>query len=690
MGKCINYVNTANIVCNNFAEKMDYTCTTWADEGSSKCTKWADEGSKKCCDWRPCRWFCRVWYWVAKWVCKISLWIAKWVCKAFAFFIVLVCTSYSFIATRFCNLWIDIVCILNSIASSVSVLFKKTNKAKPKIEHVFVLMLENRSYDHIFGFSNIKGHDSITGEEKVANGINYTFSNAYRKEGENIDTIVNASTPADYFLNGIDIDPGHNFNRTLSQLCGNVEYDANQPLFTYPPINNSGFVETYKNMNANNPERIMKCFSKEQLPILNRLADEFAVCDNWFSSLPGPTTTNRLFLLAGTSGGLIDNPNPNPLNGGNNLSIEDLLSAFPTGFKFQNGHIFNELDSNCIDWLVFAGDAWPNSIMLDGMIGENIDPIRGRLKLMDGLLDDSKNFENKINDSNLSEKFIFIEPKYDGGNVLNPGTNHYICGNSMHPVDDVSSGEKLIKRVYEGIRNSPHWEKSVLIITFDEHGGFYDHVAPPGAENPRVIPPNDIALFTKDPRKFKFNQFGARVPAIVISPWIKKGTIDSVLYDHTSVLATLRKLFGLNHLTNRDKNANDLLHLLSLTEPRKDTPQRLPEISRDSNFTCERNPTVDKLLSLQANLMAAKQLGYYNKKKLADYELSDSDIGFAHIGLIRVTQKMHYKEKLVWINEFKNIKTGLDATKFRNEVDLKLLHGINIHAMTSILNTDKI
>jgi phospholipase C len=267
---------------------------------------------------------------------------------------------------------------------------------------------------------------------------------------------------------------------------------------------------------------------------------------------------------------------------------------------------------------------------------------------------------------------------------LNPATNDYICGNSMHPLDDVTRGEKLVKRVYETIRNSPHWEKSVLIITFDEHGGFYDHVKPP-----KAIPPNDLILFSEDPRKFKFDQLGPRVPALVISPWIKKGTIDSVEYDHTSVLATLRKLFGLSHLTARDKNANDLLHLFSLTEPRKDTPQILPSaIENNEKIACLReHPPVEKLLALQANLMTAKKEGYYNKKKVADYELSDSDIGFAHIGLIRVMQKLPYKEKLVWLNEFRNIKTGLDAVKFRNEVELKLLHSIDINAIQPITST---
>ncbi len=663
MAKCIKWVNTIVITCTNWAEKLDHTCTTWADEGSNQCSNWADEGSNKCSDWaeRHCHWyspwnciagwFCQAYYWVAKWVCKAWLWVSKWVCKAFAWITVSLCSAFSFVLKKNCTAWDFIICGLKDIVNTLGNVFFKRKKALPKIEHVFVLMLENRSYDHLFGFSNISGHDSITGEPKIANGVDVMI---HSNIDPNTGNPVFVKTPADYSLRDIDKDPGHSFSRTLTQLCG---IDAQYPDPTtgeYPDINNSGFIQTYSSMGSTSPGRIMDCFSKVQLPVLNKLAEEFAICDNWFSSLPGPTSCNRFFLLAGTSGGLVANPKPDY------LSIEDIISGVFGGFKFENGHIFDELDSKCIDWAIFAGDKFPNCILMDGMIGEQIDIASGRINDMD-------TFEARVNNPAFKEKFIFIEPKYDGGSEWDPRTHDYICGNSMHPLDDVTRGEKLVKQVYETIRNSPLWEKSALIIVFDEHGGFYDHVKPP-----KAVPPGDLVTFSDDGVNFKFNQLGVRVPAIVVSPFIKKGVIDSVIYDHTSVLATLERLFGLDNLTERDKNANDFLHLFSLTEARADTPQILPDIEL-SGFNCgEKKESEESLLLLQAELFAAQKDGYFKKEKVSDLTLTDTELGLAWIALIKIMQKSTYREKLIWVNEFKNIKTNLDAVKFKTEAILKL------------------
>jgi phospholipase C len=659
MSTCIKWVNTITILCNNFAERIDHTCTSWADEGSSKCSEWADEGSNRCTSWQKCHWytpwncvagfFCRAFYWVSKWVCKAYYWVSKWVCKIFAYFTILVCSSWTSLLKPICTAWDAITCGLKSLQNALASLMSGKKAVPPKIEHFFVLMLENRSYDHIFGFSNINGTDSVTGKPKTANGVDpLIHSNVNSDTAE----VVAVKTPADYFLRDVDKDPGHSFGRTLTQLCGSNATYPDPVTARYPAIDNSGFVQTYASMHSNEPGRIMKCFSKEQLPVLNKLAEEFAVCDNWFSSLPGPTTPNRFFLLAGTSSGLIANPKPA------NLSVEDIISGVFGGFKFQNGHIFNELDSKCVDWAVFSGDNFPNCIMLDGMIFEH-DPIRGRLKNM-------SDFATTVNAATLAEKFIFIEPKYNDGSEWNPTTHDYVCGNSMHPLDDVTRGEKLIKEVYETIRNSPHWEKSALVIVFDEHGGFYDHVKPPVA-----VPPGDLFAFSEDNFHFKYDQLGPRVPAVVVSPFIKKGTIDSKEYDHTSVLATARKLFGLSHLTERDKNAEHLLHLFSLPEARNDAPRTLPDIA-DSGFYCpEDKESKETLLALHAELTKAKVSGNFNKLKVDTLPLDDSELGFCWSALIQVMQHLSYKEKLAWTSAFKNIKTELDAVKFRTEVKLR-------------------
>ena len=666
MATCIKWLNTIVITCTDWAEKLDHTCTTWADEGSNQCSNWADEGSNKCSTWaeQNCNWyspwncvagwFCQVYYWVDKWVCKVWLWIFKWVCKTFAWMIVVTCSILGFLLKKTCVVWDITICGLKNIVNIMGgEIFSIGKEALPKIEHVFVLMLENRSYDHLLGFSNITGQDSITGEPKIANGVDPTMH--YNLEDpNNIGTKVFVKTPADYWLRDIDIDPGHNFSRTLQQLCGmDVPYPDPVTL-DYPEINNSGFVASYKNLGSKTPDKIMNCFSKGQLPVLNKLAEEFAVCDNWFASLPGLTSCNRFFLLAATSGGLEANPKPDY------LTVEEIISGVHGGFKFENGHIFDELDSACIEWAIFAGDKFPNCILMDGMIDEQIDKVSGRINDMD-------TFEARVNNLVFKEKFIFIEPKYDGQLEWDPNVYGYICGNSMHPLDDVTRGEKLVKEVYETIRNSPHWGTSALIIAFDEHGGFYDHVKPP-----KAVPPGDIETFSDDGVNFKFNQLGVRVPAIIVSPLIKKGVIDSVTYDHTSVLATLERLFGLDNLTERDKNANDFLHLFSLAEARADTPTILPDIAV-SGFDCgEKNETEESLLLLRAELIAAQKDGYFRKKRMKDLTMTDTELGLAWMALIKIIQKSTYKEKLIWVNEFKNIKTNLDAVKFKTEAILKL------------------
>src|SRR5262249_9746086 len=145
-----------------------------------------------------------------------------------------------------------------------------------------------------------------------------------------------------------DVDPGHEFNNTLVSLCGeNAQY---QPVpGGYPPIDNSGFIQNYKDNGSNTPERIMHCYDPKQLPVLNKLATEFALCDRWFSSLPGPTWPNRFFLLAATSGGLDDSPS----------DLDVVTSTTVEGYRFANGNIFDLLDDYCINWRIFRGDDFP-------------------------------------------------------------------------------------------------------------------------------------------------------------------------------------------------------------------------------------------------------------------------------------------------------------------------------------------
>lgn len=403
-------------------------------------------------------------------------------------------------------------------------------------------MLENHSFDNLLGFSGITGTDAETGDSTSIDGLTGIEANTYQGTPYQVQSGAPWSMPAD---------PGHEFPDTLMELTGsNQTYN---PVTGYPAVNNSGFAQDYAGgPPAGQPQDIMKCFSPDQLPVLTTLAKEFAVCDRWFSSLPGPTCPNRFFVHAGSSGGLDHSPD----------TAQILAWETVDGMNFQYGTIFDQLRIKYDDGFRiyhdnkgFATDIFPNVAQLKGISS----------KLCHSL----SNFAADVADPGYDSCYTFIEPSY--GDVIG---NTYKGGSSMHPMDDATHGEALIKEVYEAIRNSPHWPKSLLVVIWDEHGGFYDHVAPPAA-----VAPGDQTLHGSMNRfGFDFKQYGVRVPAVIVSPLIPKGIIDHRLYDHTSVLSTLHTLFSTDPMTDRDRNANSLEDLLLILDtPRTDALVTLPE-----------------------------------------------------------------------------------------------------------------
>ena len=407
-----------------------------------------------------------------------------------------------------------------------------TTSASQKIKHVFVLMLENRSLDHLLGFSGITGKDAVSGANTKINGLTGNESNSGLK----------VTQPADWSM---PVDPCHEFPCVVEQLCGaGVKYTSGGP---YPTINNSGFVANYtSNGGSSNPGEIMKCYSPSQLPVLIALASEFAVCDNWFSSMPGPTWPNRYFAHAASSAGLDHSP-----------TNEDIIKWFIDGLPLKNGTIFDKLNKGSQKWHIYRGDEFPQVFSLKGV----------------HYLRDTSPLGNFKKDVNADSKkhpykyaYTFIEPNY--GDVLD---NTYLRGTSQHPLDNVVCGEYVIKYVYESIRSSPLWENSLLIVTWDEHGGFYDHLQPT-----TTVSPGDNSTTSKlNKYGFTFLQLGVRVPAVVVSPLIAQNLIDHRTYDHSSVPATLEAIFGLTAITKRDAQANDASKLVTLSSPRS-TPQTLP------------------------------------------------------------------------------------------------------------------
>jgi phospholipase C len=412
----------------------------------------------------------------------------------------------------------------------------RDHRQRDRIKHVFVLMLENRSYDHMLGFADIRGTDAATGEPTGADGLKGMEFNCLA--GKRYQVIRGAPD--------VTVDPGHNFNATLEQLCGvHAKHPNGGP---YPDVNNTGFVANMAKRDS--PDRaggIMRCFAPEHVPILTTLAREFAVCDRWFCSMPGPTEPNRMFLHAASSGEFDDSPTAAEIG-------EASTNPFG-GFEFKGGTIFDALKEAGVKWRIYAGDDFPVVGELDG-VSNTFDVL------------EFEDFAEDLQNPDFDAAFIHIEPDYFGG-LFNTG--EFGKGNSQHPDGGVAAGERLIKATYEAIRNSPHWDSSMLIVTYDEHGGFYDHVAPGAA-----APTGSIG------RKhgFRFDQLGPRVPAVVISPLIAKGTIEHRLLEHCSVITTVMDLFDVPPLRHaRDlRQVCGLSHLAQLSEARQDTPARLPEV----------------------------------------------------------------------------------------------------------------
>lgn len=394
-------------------------------------------------------------------------------------------------------------------------------KRDPRIKHLIVLMLENRSFDHMLGYSGIPGVDgpgpSNTNKDK--NG-----------------KIWQTSPGAD--SSGLT-DPGHDFDDVCTQLYRS--YGDNRPCGLDDMANHDpqmqGFVRSYESYADDDSSMIMKCFSAEAVPVLTTLASEYAVCNRWFSSIPGPTLPNRMFAHAGTSKGRLD------------LSAEE-LNISPT--------IFEVLDCADVSSTIYA-DGWTAAATFWEL-----------MKHQDqffGTLDD---FYQDCADDNLPG-YCFLEPRYSPAVV--DGT--FRPQNDQHPDSDIAEGEHLIFSVYQAMRSNRNvWNSSMLVIVYDEHGGTYDHVPPPPAMTPH---PGE---FCSDPA-FHFDRLGVRVPAVIVSAYTEKAVCNDI-FDHTSLIATARKLLTGFHqddcLGDRAMHANtfDTKAILNRTTPRTDHVQIHP------------------------------------------------------------------------------------------------------------------
>lgn len=401
------------------------------------------------------------------------------------------------------------------------------------IEHVFVCMMENRSYDHFLGYAAISGRDAYDGKPTLADGLTGAEVNMVGAQSYAV-----GPGATDRIIKG----PPHNFNDFMVSLCGPARNGFNPNGGAYPLVRGDGYAAAYaRAADADHPGAVMQCFAPANLPIATALAREFAICDRWFGSLPGPTEPNRMFVHAANSDTWDDSPSPG-----------DQFVAEVLGFdiSFDHGTIFDRLRQANINFRIYAGDDFPNVAILHGV------------SLYDDI-DDMDDFAGDLRDG-YDAAYTFIEPSYA---VVNPFSDAFYDGASQHPPGSVEAGEAFLKRVYETIRSSPVWNKSLLIVTWDEGGGFYDHVLPP-----RAVPTGKVG----SRHGFVFDQLGTRIPAICISPLIPRNTVEHRTLEHSAVPATIEQLFGLAPMTKRDADIVGLQSLAILKAPRSDAPATLP------------------------------------------------------------------------------------------------------------------
>jgi phospholipase C len=394
------------------------------------------------------------------------------------------------------------------------------------IKHVVVLMLENRSFDHILGGTQkMRPRYALSGVNKL-----------------NRKTYPQAAGAARQVFRT----PSHETADVLIQLQSNEGV-----------AQNGGFVLNYAQQNPKpaDPGEVMRYHDEGSLPAIHTLANAFTVCEQWHSSVPGPTWANRLFALSGTSLGRVKMP-----NGIMNLNLH----------WYDQPTLFDRLNEKSIDWKVYFGDTPLSLLFVHQWSPENA----ARHHHMMAFYQDAAGDESKF------PAFAFIEPAY-----LQPGAN------DAHPPHDIISADVLVASVYNALRaNEPLWQSTLLVLLFDEHGGFYDHVFPPPA-----TPPDHHT------EEFDFTQYGVRVPAILISPWVGNGVIPD-LFDHTSLLRYLQDKWTLNDLGARTARAASFAGAINAAAlPRTDAPPRISSAATGSGAP---TPSVDALGGNQSAIVA--------------------------------------------------------------------------------------
>lgn len=379
-------------------------------------------------------------------------------------------------------------------------------KGLDNLKHIVVLMMSCRSFDHMLGGLKAKlpSVDGLTGDES-----NPDIS------GDLVRVLPNAE-----YRGLLPRDPAHHFPGVDLQIFGGNSEEKRI-------ANMQGFVKSYAQQGASSADArlVMNYFSPEKIPVLTTLAAEFAVCNRWFSAIPGPTLCNRTFAHFGTSFGDVGMSHTKGLGGSLDTKVVGI-------FERMREHGFSAKYYR-----------YDNVSALGGLSAEAL-PLG--------------TFEEYLSDCAYGAlpDYSFVEPNFsdhpgpEGGQLL---------ATDQHPDHHVLAGDNFIGSVYDAIRINPElWSSTALLIVYDTHGGFYDHVPPPPC-----IPDGYVASAgqTGTGFPFSFDRLGVRVPAVICSPWIPRGTVMDDILEHASIPATITAHFlgNFDQRTEREKRSNTFL-----------------------------------------------------------------------------------------------------------------------------------
>ena len=428
------------------------------------------------------------------------------------------------------------------------------------LDHVVVVMFENRSFDHLLGRlyepGEVKSFEGVIGKD-LKNPIPEWAQNGAARQFVPYGIAANMNTPHP--------DPGEEYPHINTDLFGIVDpknrfkplaqmvAPYNAPDYPRQQPTMDGFVADYisaftaemkRGPTYDEYSQIMMGYTPQQMPVLSALGRGFATFDHWFCEVPSQTFTNRSFFHAATASGYVINYPP--------------AASFPVHNTAET--IFQRLQAKGLTWRVYCDSPSPASFTGIIHASQLHSSFATHFSTVDDFLDDARKGQ--------LPNYSFIEPNmWHGHNDMHPPVSALMHGLPFDAPSSLLGGEALLATIYDAIRTSSssagsNYLNTLLMVAFDEAGGTYDHVPPPPAPPPHAGPrPGQMG--------FMFNRLGQRLPAIAISAWVPSRTVVNEEYRHTSVIRTLRERWSLGGpLTARDAGARDLSPVLSLNVPR--------------------------------------------------------------------------------------------------------------------------